>query len=39
MVDGFWGNIFREPAGKESNELSLLKTVPILGGLSGDELR
>lgn len=39
MVDFFWGNIFRGPAGKESNELSLLKTVPILGGLSGDELK
>ena len=39
MVDGFWGNIFRVPAGKESNELSLLKTVPILGGLSGYELK
>ena len=39
MVDGFWGNIFRGSGKKESNDLSMLKVVPILDGLSRDELR
>jgi len=39
MVDGFWGNIFRGGGKKESNDLSMLKVVPILDGLSRDELK
>jgi len=39
MTDGFWGNIFRGGGKKESNDLSMLKVVPILDGLSRDELK
>ena len=39
MVDGFWGNIFRKAKSDENNVLSILKVVPILDGLSKDELK
>ncbi len=39
MVDGFWGNIFRKTKKDEDNVLSMLKAVPILDGLSKDELK
>ncbi len=39
MVDGFWGNIFKEVRKKETSDLSALRAVPILDGLSWDELR
>lgn len=39
MVDGFWGNIFRKAKNDENNVISMLKVVPILDGLSKDELK
>ena len=39
MIDGLWGNIFRKAKKGEDNVLSMLKIVPILDGLSRDELK
>lgn len=39
MVDGFWGNIFGKAKKEEDSVLSMLKVVPILDGLSRDELK
>lgn len=39
MVNGFWGNIFKETSRKESNDLSIYKAIPILNGLSKEELK
>jgi len=39
MVDGFWGNIFRKAKSEETKDISILKVVPILDGLSKDELK
>ena len=39
MTDGFWGNIFGKAKKDEDIVLSMLKVVPILDGLSSDELK
>jgi len=39
MVDGFWGNIFKKAQKDDGNVLSNLRIVPILDGLSRDELK
>lgn len=39
MVDSFWGNIFGKAKKEEDSVLSMLKVVPILDGLSRDELK